>query len=118
MRRKIYKHVMIGMLLFSSISYLPAQQISNAKKLLSQEYNLVPQHSRDTQYYEMESKLEKHALDGTPQGWDIYRLYLRCVPSVGSSQEDEYTCLKFTVQTNNSTEVSIPSLINFKYFFV
>ena len=30
---------------------------------------------------------------------------------------DEYTCLKFTVQINNSAEVSIPSLTNWKYFF-
>jgi len=117
MHRKIYKRVIIAMLLISPPSYLPAQQISNTKKLLSQEYNLVPQHSKDTQYYEMESKLQKHALDGTSQGWDVYRLYLRCAPSSNASSEDEYTCLKFTVQTNNSAEVSIPSLINFKYLF-
>ena len=114
---KIYKQLMIIVFLFSSLSYLSAQQISNAKKLMSQEYNLVPQHSKDTQYYEMESKLEKHALDGTPQGWDVYRLYLRCVPSTNVSQGDEYTCLKFTVQINNSAEVSVPSLTNWKYFF-
>ena len=117
MRRKIYKQVMILMFLFSPLSYLSAQQISNTKKLLRQEYNLVPQHSKDTQYYEMESKLQKHALDGTPQGRDVYRLYLRCVPSSNTSQGDEYTCLKFTVQINDSAEISIPSLTNWKYFF-
>ncbi len=106
------------MFLFSPLSYLSAQQISSAKKLMSQEYNLVPQHSRDTQYYEMESKLEKHALDGTPQGWDVYRLYLRCIPSADTSRGDEYTCLKFTVQVNNSAEVPIPSLTNLKYLFL
>ena len=116
MRKKIYKQVMILLFLVSPLSYLSAQQISNAKKLLSREYNLVPQHSKDTQYYEMESKLQKHALDGTPQGLDIYRLYLRCVPS-DSPQGDEYTCLKFTVQINKAAEISIPSLTNWKYFF-
>jgi hypothetical protein len=65
----------------------------------------------------MESKLQKHALDGTPQGWDVYRLYLRCVPSANSSPGDEYTCMKFTVQINKSAEISIPSLANWKYFF-
>ena len=100
----------------ASLSYLPAQQ-SNASKLLKQEYNLVPQHSKDTQYYEMESKLQKHAPDGTLQGRDVYRLYLRCVPSDDSSRGDEYTCLKFTVQINDSAEVLIPSLTNWKYFF-
>ena len=65
----------------------------------------------------MESKLQKHALDGTIQGTDIYHLYLRCVPSANSSKGDEYTCLKFTVQINNAVAVSIPSLTNFKYLF-
>src|SRR5450432_3699121 len=116
MSRKFYKHAMVLTFLFLSIFYLRAQPGSNAKKLLTQEYNLVPQHSKDTQYYEMESKLEKHALDGTPLGWDVYHLYIRCVPS-NSSQGDEYTCLKFTVQINNAAEISIPSLANWKYFF-
>jgi len=62
-------------------------------------------------------KQEKHALDGTIQGIDVYRLYLRCVPSANSSKGDEYTCLKFTVQKNDSTALSIPSLANWKYFF-
>ena len=117
MHKKIYKLVTILIFVVSPLSYLQAQQISNATKLLRQEYNLVPQHSKDTQYYEMESKLQKHAPDGTPQGWDIYRLYLRCVPSADTSRGDEYTCLKFTVQINNSAEVLIPSLTNWKYFF-
>jgi hypothetical protein len=117
MSSKIYKHLMILMCLLSPISYLSAQQNPDAKKLLAREYNLVPQHSKDTQYYAMESKLEKHALDGTPQGWDVYRLYLRCVPYADPSRGDEYTCLKFTVQLNNSAELSIPSLTNWKYFF-
>jgi hypothetical protein len=114
---KIHKHVMILMFLVLPLSYLCAQQSSDAKKLLTREYNLVPQHSKDTQYYQMESKLEKHALDGTPQGWDVYRLYLRCIPSGDSSRGDEYTCLKFTVQINKAAEISIPSLTNWKYFF-
>ena len=108
---------MIGLFLLSPLSYLLAQQIPGTLKLLKQEYNLVPQHSKDTQYYEMESKLQKHALDGTIQGVDLYHLYLRCVPSANSSKGDEYTCLKFTVQINNSTPISIPSLTNWKYFF-
>ena len=117
MRKKIYKQVMILMLLVSPLCYLSAQQISNAGKLLIQEYNLVPQHSKDTQYYDMESILQKHALDGTLLGKDVYHLVLRCVPFANSSGEDEYTCLKFTLQINNSAEISIPSLTNWKYYF-
>src|ERR1019366_9475811 len=68
-------------------------------------------------YYKMESILQRHALDGTLKGKDVYHLYLRCVPSADSSQGDEYTCLKFTIQINDSAEVSIPPLTNWKYFF-
>lgn len=103
--------------LFPSSPYLSAQQTANFEKIWSQKYNLVPQHSKDTQYYEMESKLQKYALDGSIRGTDIYHLYLRCIPSASSSKGDEYTCLKFTVQVNNSKAVSIPSLSNWKYFF-
>ncbi|MDP4261394.1 MAG: hypothetical protein Q8941_02575 [Bacteroidota bacterium] len=117
MKREITKIAMAILILVSPLSYLPAQQSSNAKKLLNQEYNLIPRHSKDTQYYEMESTLQQFALDGTPRGADIYRLYLRCVPSVDSLHGDEYTCLKFTLQLKNSGEVVIPSLTNWKYFF-
>ncbi|HET6769445.1 MAG TPA: hypothetical protein VFH08_18690, partial [Chitinophagaceae bacterium] len=117
MTRETNKVMVALMLLVTPFSFLSAQQIPNAKRILAQEYNLVPQHSKDTQYYEMESKLQPHAPDGTPQGWDVYRLYLRCVPSADPSRGDEYTCLKFTVQINKSPEVSIPSLANWKYIF-
>ena len=116
MQHKVYKLAMTYLLLMT-LSQLSAQQISTATNILKATYNLVPPHSKDTQYYEMESKVQKHAPDGTPQGWDVYRLYLRCVPSVDASGGDEYTCLKFTVQINDSTEVSIPSLTDWKYFF-
>jgi hypothetical protein len=98
--------------------FVSAQQASNIKKVLKQEFNLVPQHSKDTQYYEMISKLQAHALDGTPQGWDIYHLYLRCIPSGDPSKGDEFTCLGFTIQINKMPEVSIPSLSNWKYNFL
>lgn len=117
MTSKIYRVTVTLMFLVTPLSFLSGQQIANAKKILVQEYNLVPQHSKDTQYYEMESKLQPHAADGTPQGWDVYRLYLRYVPSADPSRGDEYTCLKFTVQLNKSPEVSIPSLANWKYIF-
>jgi hypothetical protein len=117
MTSKIYRVTVLLMFLVTPLSFLSAQQIANVKELLVQEYNLVPQHSKDTQYFEMESKLQTHAPDGTPQGWDVYRLSLRCVPSADPSRGDEYTCLKFTVQINKSPEVSIPSLTNWKYIF-
>ncbi len=117
MYRKIYKTLVIGLLLLSPLSYLSAQQISNDIKVLKQEFNLVPPHSKDIQYFDMVSKLQQHAPDGTPLGWDVYHLSLRCVPSSDTSAGDEYTCLKFSVKLHDAAEVSIPSLVNWKYHF-
>jgi hypothetical protein len=117
MKRRIGQLAMMTLCLTIALLNLSAQKKSSAENILNQEFNLVPQHSIDTQYFEMESKLQNHALDGTPQGWDIYHLYLRCVPSTDPSKGDEYTCLKFTVQINNLPEVSIPSLMHWQYSF-
>ncbi len=100
-----------------SISFVSAQKAASMQKILRQEYNLVPPQSSDTQYYEMESILQEHSLNGTIRATDIYRLWLRCVPSVNPATGDEYTCMKFTVQLNQSAEVMIPSLTGWKYFF-
>lgn len=108
---------MVAIFLFSPLPYLSAQQISKSKELLKQAFDLIPIHSKDTQFYEMESTLQKHALDGTVKGSDVYRMYLRCVPSDDFSRGDEYTCLRFTVQANDYSEVSVPSLANWKYNF-
>ena len=102
--------------LFFSFNYTSAQKTPNIKSILSQQYNLVPPHSRDTQYFEMKSGLMNYALDGTRLGTDIYHLFLRCVPGA-TSKGDEYTCLKFTVQINGAPEVTVPSLTNWQYFF-
>lgn len=117
MRSTIYKPIVLLICFIALISFSFAQQSSNIKKLLKREYNLVPLHSKDTQYYEMQSRLQNYAPDGTAQGTDIYRLYLRCVPSPDPLKGDEYTCLQFTVQINQQPEVCIPSLTNWKYYF-
>jgi len=100
-----------------SLSVVSAQKIPVARKVLQQEYNLVPSLSKDTQYYEMESVLQEHNLNGTIKATDIYRLYLRCVPSANPETGDEYTCMKFTVQLNQSAESIVPSLTGWKYYF-
>ncbi len=113
-----YRTIIVTLFLSMPVVYLSAQQKPNGKKIFQKEYDLVPQHTKDTQYYVMESRLLKYALDGTHQGWDVYRLYLRCIPANKTSLKgDEYTCLKFIVQLSNSPEISIPSLANWKYFF-
>ena len=110
MKKRIGQLAMLTLCLTIALLNLSAQKKSSAENILNQEFNLVPQHSMDTQYFEMESKLQNHAPDGTPQGWDIYHLYL---PSKG----DQYTCLKFTVKINSLPEVSIPSLTDWQYSF-
>jgi len=117
MKKIMYKSSLFIMCLVTVV-ISSAQQNSSLKKILKQEYNLTPEHSKDTHYYEMISRLQPHSLDGTPQGWDVYHLTLRCVPSKDPSIGDEYTCLKFTVEINKKPEVSIPSLSNWKYNFL
>jgi len=118
MRKGIYMSLVLSICFVTTMLLSTGQQTTNVKKFLKEEYNLTPQHSKDTQYYEMISRLQPHALDGTPQGWDVYHLVLRCVPSKDPSKGDEYTCLKFTVEINKKPEVSIPSLSNWKYYFL
>jgi len=90
---------------------------ANFQDFLSQDFNLVPQHSKDTQYFEMESRMMNYALDGTRLGTDVYHLFLRCVPSTDGSKGDEYTCLQFTAKINGAPEVAIPSLAGWQYYF-
>jgi hypothetical protein len=112
------KWVAIAILMIIIFLDVEGQENNKINYILQQEYNLVPKHSLDTQYYTMESKLQKFALDGTRLGTVIYRLYLRSVPNTKSgSGADEYTCLKFTVKVNDSPEISIPALTNWKYLY-
>ncbi|MGZ3940040.1 MAG: hypothetical protein ACXVLT_15735 [Flavisolibacter sp.] len=108
--------ILLGLLTIDSSAYAQ-KKAADPKNLLSQEFNLVPQHSKDTQYFEMESRLMNYALDGTRLGTDVYHLFLRCVPSVDASKGDQYTCLKFTAQINGAPEVTIPTLTNWQYLF-
>jgi hypothetical protein len=111
----VFMAVMLCMLACSTPVF--AQKPADSKKLLSQQYNLIPNHSTDAQYFEMESRLMNYGLDGTRLGTDVYHLFLRCVPSKDPSKGDEYTCLKFSVQINGNPETTVPSLTNWKYFF-
>jgi hypothetical protein len=118
MTRVIYSRMVLSISFFMAMFFLAAQQTSNMNKYLTQEYDLAGRHSKDTQYYEMTSRVQTHAIDGTPQGSDVYHSYLRCVPSADASAGDEYTCLKITFQLNKSPEVSVPSLAGWTYSFL
>ncbi len=104
-------------LLLLAAGTLPAQKNGDLNKVLKHTYNLTPVPIRDTQFFEMHSVLQKHGPDGTITATDTYNLFLRCVPSPDPKKGDEYTCLKFTVSRNNAKELSIPALVNWKYYY-
>jgi hypothetical protein len=98
-----------------TIGYGVSAQVSKGEKaLLLKKYNLTPVRSKDTQYYVMGSRLLHYMADGTRGSADIYRLSLRCVPG---DSVDEYTCMRFTIQSGKDPEISIPALANWKYVF-
>jgi hypothetical protein len=115
--KKITTLTVIMLSLMAFRAQVWAQKATDTRKMLNQQYNLVPNHSKDTQYFEMESRLMNYALDGTRLGTDVYHLFLRCVPSKDPSIGDEYTCLKFAITINGNPETTVPSLTNWKYFF-
>lgn len=114
MKNLIVKTGLLAGVLIIFLKEIKAQHIP--EKIFQQSFNLIPAHSLDTQYYSMESKLTQISPDGTPAGTDIYRLSLRCVPAdPATGKSDEYTCLRFTFQQNDSAEKTIPALTNWQY---
>jgi hypothetical protein len=100
------------------VSVLRAESAITDDAILQQTFELGGEHSQQTQYFLMESQLIGYALDGTRTGTDIFRLRLKCVPAtIAGTDEDEYTCAKFTVQVAGQREVEIPALKNWSYVF-
>jgi len=116
MKNNCFKGFAAVLLLVFLSSFQVAAQYLPDKKVFQNQYDLTRPHSLDIQYYTLDSRLTKIANDGTKKGTDIYRLYLRCVPAAPASKlGDDYTCLKFTYQSGNSPEKTIPSLTNWEY---
>jgi hypothetical protein len=89
-----------------------AQLTSAERSALYKKYNLIPDRSKDTQFYRTESKVLRYNNDGTRGLLEIYRLELRCV---ANKTGDQFTCKRFTIQSGNSPEISIPALVNWTY---
>lgn len=117
MKKTILVYSMCWVCLCALTPFVSAQNRLTATQDLRREFDLDPRRSKDTQYFEMVSRMQAHAPDGTPQGWDVYRLYLRCVPSKDAAKGDEYTCLRFTAAYDKQSEVAVPSLAGWSYFF-
>lgn len=86
----------------------------NLKKAI----NFKAERSSDIQYFTMESKVINYGLDGIREGLTTYRLLLKVMPSEKSGKSgDEYTCLRFTIQSNEFEEVEVPALKNWTHYF-
>lgn len=107
------------LLMFFLLAFAPHLQAQTTDlNYLNRQFTLAGEHSPETQYFIMESKMTTYALNGQRQGVDIFRLYLKCVPAgISGKAGDEYTCLKFTVQLAGSPEAEIPSLKGWSYIF-
>ena len=99
-------------------AYTTAAPINN-KVNLSKTFNLAGERSAEIQYFKMESKATSYGLDGTRNGYTTFRLILKVIPSkLSGGLGDEYTCLRFTIQDNDSPEIEIPALKNWIHNFV
>ncbi len=111
----------ISPVLFIAIAFCifaPALNAQSAKSRLQQTFDLAGKRSQVPQYFLMESKLINYALDGKRTGTTIYRLRLKCIPAkLTNKTDDEYTCVRFTVQQGNGSEIEIPALKNWAYIF-
>jgi hypothetical protein len=83
---------------------------------LDREFDLGVERSREPQYFRMESRMTGYAPDGSVEGTDVFRLYLKCIPgSAEGGQGDTCTCLGFNLELDGAEEVSIPALENWTY---
>ncbi len=85
---------------------------------LDRSFNLAVKRSNQIQYFTMESKFKNYYLDDLHSDTQIYKANLKCIPSeLRGSSGDEYTCTKFTVIKNDSSEIKIPAIEGWKYIY-
>ena len=86
--------------------------------LLRSSFNLADGRTPETQYFILESKFVHYTPDGKRNQYEVYRLYLQCVPGKSAGKgRDEYTCVRFAVQTSGTGELTIPALAGWTYVF-
>lgn len=111
--KKIFSLVLF-ILLYSYVPSIHAQ--STEPDCPKGKFDLAGEHSPETQYFTMESRMTDYAPNGKRSGTDIFRLYLKCTPGqINGKGSDQYTCLRFTIQLADSSEAEIPVLRNWSY---
>ena len=100
-------------LIFLTIGFTTTAQ-STTEKALSTSYELGGEHAKAPQEFMMESQVWKMGPDGKRLDTTVYTVHLRSTPAdVG----DEFTCVRFTIRFGNKNEISIPSLVGWKYVY-
>lgn len=110
--------IQIAFYVFIVFISIPLVAFSQVKEefFLRKEFDLAGERSQQTQFYAMQSEAITHALDGKRTGKDLYKLYLKWIPAkLAGKAEDEFTCLKFTVQFGAAPEIELPDLANWSY---
>jgi len=113
------RETMLSLLVICSAAPVLRAESSGANSaIFRRNFDLGGERSQQTQYFLMESKLLTYALDGKRTGVDIFRLRLKCVPAkLAGTKGDQYTCVKFTVQLGDESEIEIPALKDWTYIF-
>ena len=83
---------------------------------LGQDYDLVGKRSTETHYYLVQTEVLIRKPNGKRRSIDTFSLHLIVEPGNQSSgKADKYTCTRFTVQSEDRSEVTIPSLAGWSY---
>ena len=84
--------------------------------ILRKEYDLGGARSAETHYYLVQTEVLIRKPNGKRKSIDTFSLHLIVEPGNQSSGEaDKFTCTRFTVQSEDGPEVTIPSLAGWSY---
>ena len=87
-----------------------------AMGVLEKDFDLVGERSMEVQYYEVQTEVATRSSSGKLKSTDIYRQRLMVEPGGGAAgKADKFTCARFSVQRDDSPEVTIPALEGFSY---
>ena len=109
---KNYKMRKSMLLLICYFSFFPLSVFTQSSEtsLANKPFNLTGEHSSETQYFVLESKLFTLAPTGKRVSTDVFKLRLKY-------EQDNYTCVQFTIKLGKAKEISIPALENYSYTY-
>jgi len=82
-------------------------------------FDLAGPRKAEVREFVQETRLIRMNLKGQRTGTETLTLKLRCVPSsLRGEPGDEYTCLEFSIRTNDGEPVTIPALAGWTHVFL